>query len=377
MNRIAFVADPEKLAQKKERLDAYASSVEGISRSRLKNGVTSIMVDGRQVKLSYKLSGGENVEIMWDDPVPENIEPQDIPLDVVFENDDVLVVNKKQGMVVHPAAGNWSGTLVNALLFRWGMSAVTADKLVRRDENEHAAECTGDRKDTSHTLSDAARPGIVHRLDKDTSGLIICGKTRAAVEELQKQFQSRHVYKEYIAIVKGKPPFPAGEIKTQIVRDPSDRKHFVAKTGTTQGKFAWTKYQCVATYGPYSLMRLCLKTGRTHQIRVHMKYINCPIVGDPIYSRKDGLFDTATLMLHSRKMAIRLPGEDTFSTFEAPVPRRFKKVMRVLRKQYGTENRTDIRGAQSADKSGTVSSVTPSTDKSGLRFKGQTQGGAK
>lgn len=325
MNRITFTADRTALAGKPERLDAYASSVEGITRSRLKNGVTSITVNGRQAKLSTKLSGGETVEILWDDPVPENIVPEDIPLDVIYENKDVLVINKKQGMVVHPAAGNWSGTLVNALLFRWGMSAVTADELT-------------DSTKAPGSLSDAARPGIVHRLDKDTSGLIICGKTRAAVEELQKQFQSRHVYKEYIAIVKGKPPFPSGEIKTQIVRDPSDRKRFVAKTGTTEGKFAWTKYQCVATYGPYSLMRLCLKTGRTHQIRVHMKYINCPIVGDPIYSRKDGLFDTATLMLHSRKMSIRLPGADEFSSFEAPVPRRFKKVMRVLHEQFGVES---------------------------------------
>lgn len=322
MNRISFTADADTLRDNPVRLDVYASSVEGISRSRLKNGVASITVNGKAVKLSYKLTGGEEVEIEWDDPVPETIIPEDIPLDVVFENADVLVVNKKQGMVVHPAAGNWTGTLVNALLYRWGMSAVAADE----------------QKTSAGTVSDAARPGIVHRLDKDTSGLIICGKTRDAVETLQKQFQSRHVYKEYIAIVKGKPPSKSGEIKTQILRDPSDRKRFVAKTGTTQGKFAWTKYQCVATYGPYSLMRLCLKTGRTHQIRVHMKYINCPILGDPIYSRKDGLFDSATLMLHSRKMTIRLPGADEFSVFEAPVPRRFRKVMRVLHRKWPREN---------------------------------------
>lgn len=316
MNRMCFTADAEVLAGKPERLDVYASSSEGISRSRLKNGVLSITVDGKKAKLSFKLTGGEKVEILWDDPVPENILPEDIPLDVVYENDDVMVINKKQGMVVHPAAGNWSGTLVNALLFRWGREQIPSSEA---------------------GLPAACRPGIVHRLDKDTSGLIITGKNRDAVEELQKQFQSRHVYKEYIAIVKGRPPVPKGEIRTQIMRDPSDRKKFVAKTDTEQGKFAWTKYQCVATYGPYSLMRLCLKTGRTHQIRVHMKYINCPILGDPIYSRKDGLFDTATLMLHSRRMAIKLPGKDEFSTFEAPVPRRFRKVMKVLHEKWGAE----------------------------------------
>ncbi len=314
MNRISFTADPESLKDGCVRLDVYASSFEGISRSRLKNGVSSITVNGNKAKLSSKLSGGEKVEILWDDPEPENIVPEDLPLETVFENDDVLVINKKQGMVVHPAAGNWTGTLVNALLFRWHMDEI------RKVSQDDTAAC---------------RPGIVHRLDKDTSGLIITGKNRDAVEWLQKQFLSRHVYKEYIAIVKGKPPFPSGEIKTQILRDPSDRKKFIAKTGTAQGRFAWTKYRCVATYGPYSLMRLCLKTGRTHQIRVHMKYINCPILGDPIYSRKDDLFDTATLMLHSRKMAIRLPGCDEFSTFTAPVPRRFKKVMRVLHEKWG------------------------------------------
>lgn len=328
MNRICFTADSQKLSQKKERLDVYASSFERISRSRLKNGVSSITVNDKPVKLSYKLSGGEKVEILWDDPLPEDIKPENIPLEIIYENKDVLVVNKKQGMVVHPASGNWSGTLVNALLYRWGMSAVGADELSARND--------GSAQEKGMALSASCRPGIVHRLDKDTSGLIICGKTREAVEELQKQFQSRHVYKEYIAIVKGKPPFISGDIRTQIVRDPSDRKRFIAKTGTEQGKSAWTKYQCVATYGPYSLMRLCLKTGRTHQIRVHMKYINCPILGDPIYSRKDDLFDTATLMLHSRKMAIRLPGETGFSTFESPVPRRFLKVMKVLHEKWGT-----------------------------------------
>lgn len=316
MNRISFTADPEALKDGCVRLDVYASSFEGISRSRLKNGVSSITVNGKNVKLSCKLSGGENVEILWDDPVPENITPENIPLETVYENNDVLVINKRQGMVVHPAAGNWSGTLVNALLFRW-----------------HMDEISSPSKDNPEMY----RPGIVHRLDKDTSGLIITGKSRESVEWLQKQFQSRHVYKEYIAIVKGKPPVPAGEIKTQILRDPSDRKKFIAKTGTVQGKFAWTKYRCIATFGPYSLMRLCLKTGRTHQIRVHMKYINCPIVGDPVYSRKDSLFDTATLMLHSAKMAIRLPGSNEFSTFKAPVPRRFKKVLRVLHEKWGQE----------------------------------------
>ena len=295
------------------RLDAYISQAEnGMSRSRLKTTATSILLNGSAAKLSKNVRAGDIIEIRWENPKPENLEPEDIPLDIIFENDRVTVVNKKQGMVVHPAAGNWSGTLVNALLSHWGKAAQSLDK------NEN---------------SPLLRPGIVHRLDKDTSGILITAKDADALSWLQNQFQSRRVKKEYIAIVCGRPKEPHGSIKTGITRDSRNRKKFTT-TDPDKGKFAHTLYKCIACYGPYSLMRVKLKTGRTHQIRVHMKYLGCPVMGDPIYGKKDAVFESATLMLHSYQLGIRLPDSNEFSVFKAPVPRRFKKVLKTLHEKY-------------------------------------------
>jgi 23S rRNA pseudouridine1911/1915/1917 synthase len=300
-----------------ERLDSYVASNQNITRSRLKQGVISIKVNGKESKLSAKLKGEEEIEISFEDPVPEDILPENIPLDILYEDDNVTVVNKFQGMVTHPGAGNWTGTLVNALLYHWGKSS---------ENLANSEKADGEQKSGN-------RPGIVHRLDKDTSGVIITGKNREAEEWLQGKFYRRKVYKEYIAIVKGKPPRGSGEIKTQIVRDPKNRKRFIATEDKTKGKFAHTDYVCLGVYGGYSLMRLKLHTGRTHQIRVHLKHIGCPILGDPIYARKDNLFPDATLMLHARVLGIKLPtGEKKF--FVAPVPKRFKKVLAELRKNF-------------------------------------------
>ncbi len=295
------------------RLDAYISQAEnGMSRSRLKTTATSILLNGAAAKLSKNVRAGDIIEIIWENPKPENLEPEDIPLDIIFENERVTVVNKKQGMVVHPAAGNWTGTLVNALLFHWGKNPQILDK----SEN-----------------SPLLRPGIVHRLDKDTSGILITAKDADALSWLQNQFQSRRVKKEYIAIVCGHPKEPHGSIKTGITRDSRNRKKFTT-TDPDKGKFAHTIYKCIACYGPYSLMRVKLKTGRTHQIRVHMKYLGCPVMGDPIYGKKDAIFESATLMLHSYRLGIRLPDSNDFSVFKAPVPRRFKKVLKTLHRKY-------------------------------------------
>ncbi len=297
-----------------ERLDKYLVSCEsvqqqcaGLNRSKLKSIATGITVNGKDAKLSTKIRPGDSIVVDWADNIPDHIDPEDIPLDIIYEDGNVAVVNKKQGMVTHPALGNWSGTLVNALLFHWNRESVAQT---------------------------ARRPGIVHRLDKDTSGLIITGKNRESEEWLQTQFRDRRVKKEYIAIVAGRPPHASGTIKTQIIRDPRNRKRFKAETGTENGKFAHTQYRCIACYGSFSLMRLRLKTGRTHQIRVHMKYLGCPILGDPLYGNKTQLFPDATLMLHSRLLSIRLPGQAAFSEFKAPVPRRFKKVLKTLHGKY-------------------------------------------
>ena len=295
-----------------QRLDTYVSkNSESFSRSRLKNGVEKILLNDKIAKLSAKVNNGDKIFIQWQDPIPEALIPENIPLEILYEDENVTVVNKKQGMVTHPACGNWSGTLVHALLYHWG---ITESKL--------------DEKAGNH------RRGIVHRLDKDTSGIIICAKNFNSEEWLQNQFKDRRVKKEYIAIVKGVPKEKSGSVKINMIRDSKNRKKFTTTDDSSKGKFSHTVYRCIATYGNYSLMKLKLKTGRTHQIRVHMKYLGCPILGDPIYGTKDTLFDSATLMLHSKTLGIRLPQNDEFTTFDSSVPIRFKKVMQKLHKMY-------------------------------------------
>ena len=295
-----------------QRLDTYVSkNLESFSRSRLKNGVEKILLNDKIAKLSAKVNNGDKIYIQWQDPIPEALIPENITLEILYEDENVTVVNKKQGMVTHPACGNWSGTLVHALLYHWGM---TESKL--------------DEKAGNH------RRGIVHRLDKDTSGIIICAKNFNSEEWLQNQFKDRRVKKEYIAIVKGVPKEKSGSVKINMIRDSKNRKKFTTTDDSSKGKFSHTVYRCIATYGNYSLMKLKLKTGRTHQIRVHMKYLGCPILGDPIYGTKDSLFDSATLMLHSKTLGIRLPQNEDFTTFDSTVPIRFKKVMQKLHKMY-------------------------------------------
>jgi 23S rRNA pseudouridine1911/1915/1917 synthase len=303
----------------KDRVDTYIASLpNGMNRSKLKSGVTEILINGIRQKLSYKVKPNDQIDIEWEDNIPDDIEPQNIPLDIVYEDDDVCVVNKKQGMVTHPASGNWDGTLVNALLYHWGREKIeqlkegnTADILTRR------------------------RPGIVHRLDKDTSGIIITAKNRDAEEWLQTQFRNhKSLIKEYICICSGRPQHQHGVVKTQIIRDPHDRKKFKAIENTTDGKYAETAYNCIACYGEYSLMRVRIATGRTHQIRVHMKYLNCPILGDATYAKVDKQFPKATLMLHAHMLKIRLPNQKKYTTFKTPTPERFLQILKTLHHEY-------------------------------------------
>jgi len=289
------------------RLDRYCALADGsVSRSRLKNGALSVTVNGQAAKMSRQVREGDVIEIEWEDPPQELPTPEDIPLDIVYEDSQVTVVNKKQGMVTHPAAGNWSGTLVHALLWHW------------------------------NSLADAGnlRPGIVHRLDKDTSGIIITARTPEAEAWLQGEFSGRRTIKVYFAILCGIPKKREGEIKTQILRDPKNRKRFTWSDDPAKGRAAHTAYRVLATYGSYAIVRFRLHTGRTHQIRVHSKFLGCPILGDPIYGKKDPLFPGATLMLHARRLRIRLPGAAVLTTFVAPVPLRFRKVLSALKKRF-------------------------------------------
>ena len=301
------------------RLDSYIAGLPGgMNRSKLKTGVKSITINGKSQKISYKVKPGDNILIEWEDSVPEDIIAQPIPLEIIYEDKNVCVINKPQGMVTHPASGNWENTLVNGLLYHWGRENIKGIKegsisqqLVKR------------------------RPGIVHRLDKDTSGIIITAKNRDSEEYLQKQFQNhKFLVKEYICICCGIPPKKHDTITTQIIRDPKDRKIFKAVTDSNEGKIAVSEYQCISTYGNYSLMRIRIKTGRTHQIRVHMKFINCPILGDPLYGKKDKQFPDATLMLHSRMLKIFIPDSKEKQMFKTSTPERFLKVEQKLKRMF-------------------------------------------
>ena len=204
-----------------ERLDKYISSLkDGMNRSKLKSSATEILVNGKTAKLSSKVKARDEISIQWDENIPTDIIPEDIPLQIIFEDENVTVLNKEQGMVTHPAAGNWNGTLVNALLYH------SKRQSIQEIQDEDINKVLANR-----------RPGIVHRLDKDTSGIIITAKNSFSEEWLSKQFLNKKLHKEYILITKGRPPASAGDVKTQIIRDPKDRKKYKAAVNTQEGKF--------------------------------------------------------------------------------------------------------------------------------------------
>lgn len=284
----------------KIRIDKYIADEGILSRSQFKSRNAKVYISGKEVKLSRKVENGEVLELHYDDPSEMNIEAEEMPLNILFEDKNVIVLDKEQGMVVHPANGNYSGTLVQGLLYY-------VKNLSEKFNNEKE------------------RPGIVHRLDKDTSGVIITAKSPESLEFLSEQFRDKTNEKFYLAIVRGYPPKRRGHIETYISRHPVDRKRFTAHE--RDGKWASTEYRVLRHWDKYSLMLLKLNTGRTHQLRVHMVHIGCPIVGDPIYGRKDNNFPDATLMLHAWKLKIRLPGEEDLRLFKAPIPLRFKQTI--------------------------------------------------
>jgi 23S rRNA pseudouridine1911/1915/1917 synthase len=294
------------------RLDRYIAERLGLlSRSQIKARELAAAVNGKETKISHTVKNGDTLELIWKEAEPVNIIPENIPLDILFENDRAVVINKPQGMVVHPGAGNRRGTLANALYYR-------------KQERSHG--------DDGHCGADdlrpaGLRPGIVHRLDKETSGVIIAAWDDITLAFLAGQFKSRKVKKTYIAMVKGIPREQKGRIETCIARDPKDRKRF---TAAVRGKPALTRYAVIKTWQNHSLVLLRPKTGRTHQLRVHLRYLGHPIVGDPVYGGADSVFPSATLMLHARSLAIILPGEEQERIFKAPLPERFTAMIRQL-----------------------------------------------
>jgi len=296
-----------------ERLDRYVADVlKAVSRSQFKARFVKATVNGRDVKPSRLLKPGDAfvVELLDEEDRSGAESAEDIPLSILYEDESAIVIDKPQGLVVHPAHGNWSGTLANALLWRLGAG--------RRDAG-----------DSTPSLAAPARAGLVHRLDKDTSGVIVAGKTAAAQEFLAAQFRARTTVKTYIAVTSRAPREDSGRVEGWLARDPKNRKRF-APCPEGAGKRALSEWRVEARSGGYGFLTRGLGTGRTHQLRVHCRALGCPIVGDPLYGERDARFPRASLMLHALELVIRLPGTGAEARFRAPVPERFESMARAL-----------------------------------------------
>lgn len=292
-----------------ERLDRFlVESLPDFSRARLqgliKDGLVS--VNGAPARKSGQmLQQGAMIEVRLPPPAPAGLTGEDIPLDILFENDDVIVVNKPAGMVVHPAAGHRSRTLVHAVL-------------------GYEPDLQG--------IGGEERPGVVHRLDKETSGLILLAKNDQAHRWLQDQFRLRKVEKTYLALVDGKPPTPTGRVQAAIGRDPGHRKK-MAVLPEGKGREAISEYKTLENFPNHTLLEFHPLTGRTHQIRLHCAFLGCPIVGDEIYGRKKPSIPLGRHFLHAYKLKVTLPGEKQPRTFEAALPDELARILDALRKE--------------------------------------------
>jgi 23S rRNA pseudouridine1911/1915/1917 synthase len=313
---LAFTVDE---ADAGARLDSYlAARVAHVSRTRLKQLIDDgdVLVAGRVAKPSHKLKAGETVELETPTPPPVNFTPEDIPLDIVFEDDSVIVVNKPAGLVVHPAAGVPSGTLANALAFHFQQLPSSGG---------------------------ATRPGIVHRLDRDTSGLIIVAKTEQAHESLSEQFRAREVVKYYVALVHGATREDRGRVEEPIARDPRNRTRMAVVRG---GRHALTLWRVSRRFIRYTLLDVEIKTGRTHQIRVHLAWMKHPVVGDKVYGagRDKQIIDARVRssvakldrqFLHAERLGFRHPRTGEFLKFRAPLPPDLSAVLDALEASEG------------------------------------------
>lgn len=287
-----------------ERIDKYlASMLQDSSRSFIQNLINKdlVMVNSKKVKSNYKLKASDEVEISIPEPEKLQVVPQDIPIKILYEDSDVVVVDKPQGMVVHPAAGNKDETLVNALLF-------------------HCHDLSG--------INGVMRPGIVHRIDKDTSGVLVIAKNDKSHNILAEQFKNHTMNREYLALVEGRLKNEMGTIDANLGRNPKDRlKYAVVK----DGKRAVTHYKVMECFSGYTLVLCKLETGRTHQIRVHMASIGHPLVGDPLYGFKKQNFKTKGQLLHARLLGFIHPTKNEYMEFTSPLPEDFTSIINKLR----------------------------------------------
>ena len=290
-----------------ERIDQFVSrSVEGVTRSAAQRLLETgcVTIGGRPVKKNHRTEAGEEICVSLPDPEPVEIVPQNIPMDIVYEDGDVVVVNKPVGMVVHPAPGHPDGTLVNALLYHCG------------------ASLSG--------INGAIRPGIVHRIDRDTSGLIIAAKNDMAHLALAEQLKDHSLAREYAAVAVGNLREDAGTVDAPIGRHPVDRKKMCVDV--KNGRPAVTHWQVIERYSGYTYIRCRLETGRTHQIRVHMASIGHPLLGDTVYGRKKPWPGLAGQCLHARRLRFRHPRTGEWVEVECPLPDWFEAVLEKLRR---------------------------------------------
>ncbi|HIY39213.1 MAG TPA: RluA family pseudouridine synthase, partial [Candidatus Agathobaculum merdigallinarum] len=298
MNEITLTVSSEQTGT---RIDSWlAEQIDGLTRSAAQNLLAgqAVTCNGQILKKNYKLLGDETIIVQLPELREVDITPENIPLDIIYEDADIIVVNKPRGMVVHPAAGNWSGTLVNALMYHCG--------------------------DSLSGINGEHRPGIVHRIDKDTSGLLVVAKNDAAHQSLAAQIAAHTAYRGYEAIVVGSPRLDEGTIDKPIARHKTDRKKMAVIEG---GREAVTHYTVLKRYRGYTHMLFQLETGRTHQIRVHMASIGHPIIGDPVYGlKKDRFSEIGGQCLHASKLTLSHPKTSEIMNFFASLPPYFTDI---------------------------------------------------
>ena len=287
----------------KERLDVYLANETGWTRSQIKIQIDNnkVLVNEKTQKAGFLVKNDDKIVLSFSkDVLDSKAEPEDIPLEIVYEDNDFAVINKPQGMVVHPAPGAYNHTLVNALLFHF---------------------------ETLSKSDDHVRPGIVHRIDKDTSGLLVVAKNDKAHASLATQIAEHSCFRHYIALLEGQLKQDNGTIETFIARDKKDRKMMAV---SDSGKKAITHYQVIERFSAYSLVEFKLETGRTHQIRVHSKFLGHPIVGDKTYGIKNQKFKLDGQLLHAKKLELTHPSSGKRMIFECDIPDYFDKILKKL-----------------------------------------------
>lgn len=301
MEEIKLVSD-----ENGTRADVWlAGKISRYSRSYVQKliGDGFVTLGGRTIKPNHKLKAGDELLVRLPEPERLEVIPERIDLSIVYEDEDVIVIDKPKGMVVHPAAGNYSGTLVNALMGYCG--------------------------DSLSDINGIIRPGIVHRIDKDTSGLLVVAKNNAAHEKLSDMLKEHKINRIYAAVVEGVIREDCGKIDAPIGRHPVDRKKMAVNA--RNGRRAVTHFKVLERFKEHTYVELELETGRTHQIRVHMSYIGYPIVGDEVYGRRKQKFDVRGQVLHAKRLSFTHPSTGEYMSFESPLPEYFERVLNELR----------------------------------------------